>query len=164
MVELHASPAVRALVTALQRVCAALPDAEQYVMVHHPAFRVGKKPFAIAGLGHETGGALVSINLGPDAQAGLLGDPRFTRTPYIGQHGWVSVPAAEVGADELAALVTASWRRIAGARRLAAFDARAQAPAPVAKVAKVRAGTRASKPASPSRPRRPRTPGRARRA
>lgn len=31
----------------LRRLCAKLPGAEEYVMVHHPAFRVGKKPFAI---------------------------------------------------------------------------------------------------------------------
>jgi len=87
------SEAVDALVETLQRICAALPGAEQYVMVHHPAFRVGKKPFVIAGMEERTKGATVSVNLGRDAQDSLLDDGRFARTPYIGQHGWACVIA-----------------------------------------------------------------------
>jgi hypothetical protein len=33
------------LLTVLREICAQLPLAEEYLMVHHPAFRVGKKPF-----------------------------------------------------------------------------------------------------------------------
>jgi len=98
-------------------------------MVHHPAFRVGKKPFAIAGMQSEGAEATVSVNLGPDAQPALLDDSRFARTPYIGQHGWVTVPHAALGKGELEALVLDSWRRIAGARQRAALE-QAEAGAP----------------------------------
>jgi predicted DNA-binding protein (MmcQ/YjbR family) len=107
--------------TRARRLCAALPDAEEYVMVHHPAFRVSKKPFLILGMNQ---GPTVSINLGVEAQGDLLADPRFMRTPYIGQHGWVTVALRDLRAAELAELVEQSFRRIAGKRRVAALDAR----------------------------------------
>jgi predicted DNA-binding protein (MmcQ/YjbR family) len=122
-------PQVRALVAALRKVCAKLPGAEEYVMVHHPAFRVGKKPFAIAGLDSERRGSALSINLGRDAQDGLLGDERFARTPYIGQHGWVTISQRELATGELAVLVTESWRRVAGKKQLAALDGTVKGPA-----------------------------------
>jgi predicted DNA-binding protein (MmcQ/YjbR family) len=101
------------LMKELRAIAAKLDDSEEYVMVHHPAFRVGKKPFAIAGMDHETKGATVSINWGPDAQRQFLDDARFARTPYIGQHGWVTVAHAKLKRGELAALVTESWKRVA---------------------------------------------------
>lgn len=116
------SPAVRALLLVLRRICATLPGAEEYVMVHHPAFRVGKKPFAIAGMESATKGATVSINLGHEMQHQLLDDARFTRTPYIGQHGWVTIAKKDLGEDELRALVIGSYRRVANKRQLAELD------------------------------------------
>lgn len=35
---------------ALRELSSRLPGGEEYVMVHHPAFRVGKKPFVVAGM------------------------------------------------------------------------------------------------------------------
>jgi predicted DNA-binding protein (MmcQ/YjbR family) len=102
---------------ALRRVSALLPGAEEYVMVHHPAFRVGKKPFAIAGMDEAEKGPTLSINLGREAQAELLSDRRFTKTPYIGQHGWVTIAHAKLKRGELEQLVSESWRRVAGSKR-----------------------------------------------
>jgi len=104
----------------LRRLATALPGAEEYVMVHHPAFRVGKKPFAIVGMDEA---ATLSINLGPEAQADLLSDARFTRTHYIGQHGWVTVDYDALKAGEVASLIEGSWQRIAGKKHLAAHAA-----------------------------------------
>ena len=135
------SKAIRALLVPLRRICAGLPAAEEYVMVHHPAFRVGKKPFVIAGMEEAAKGATVSINLGREAQDALLADARFSRTPYIGQHGWVTVPSAALEAGELSALVVDSWRRVASKKQLAALDGGAgQVPraTPKAKKAKAR--------------------------
>lgn len=91
-------------------------------MVHHPAFRVGKKPFAIAGMQQATRGATLSINLGADMQHQLLDDARFTRTPYIGQHGWVTIAYDDLVEGELAALVLGSFRRVASKKQLAQLD------------------------------------------
>jgi predicted DNA-binding protein (MmcQ/YjbR family) len=127
-VKIEPSKSVLALVAVLRRVCAALPGAEEYVMVHHPAFRVGKKPFVIAGMEERTKGATLSINLGREAQPQLLDDARFTRTPYIGQHGWVTVVHETLRKGELEVLVTDSYRRVAGTKRRALLDA-AKGPA-----------------------------------
>jgi len=107
---------------ALRGISKKLPGAEEYVMVHHPAFRVGKKPFAIAGMLADDSRVTLSINLGPDAQGHLLGDERFSKTHYIGQHGWVTVNFDTLSEPELTALVTDSYRRIAGKKLLAHFD------------------------------------------
>lgn len=107
-------PAFRAL-------CGGLPQAEEYTMVHHPAFRVGKKPFAILGGRHE---AELSIKVPVEEQHLYLEDPRFHRTPYIGQHGWVTMRLGAMAPDELRKLVDLSYRGVAPKRALAALDAR----------------------------------------
>ncbi|HEY6881170.1 MAG TPA: MmcQ/YjbR family DNA-binding protein [Polyangiales bacterium] len=112
-----------AVLRQLRALCATLPGAEEYVMVHHPAFRVGKKPFLIAGMNEHDAGATVSINLGREAQSTLLGDARFSRTPYIGQHGWVTVPFVKLRSGELSELVKESFRRVATRKQLAALGA-----------------------------------------
>lgn len=104
----------------LRQLARTLPGAEEYVMVHHPAFRVGKKPFAIVGMDQAP---TLSINLGHEAQANLLGDARFSRTHYIGQHGWVTVDYKKLTPGEVASLVEGSWQRIAGKKHLAAHAA-----------------------------------------
>lgn len=118
-----ASKAVHELVGILRRLCEKLPGAEEYVMVHHPAFRVGKKPFVIVGMEEASKGATISINLGREAQGSLLEDARFERTPYIGQHGWVTIPRAKLEKGELEALLVQSFRRIATKKQLAQLDA-----------------------------------------
>ncbi len=91
-------------------------------MVHHPAFRVNKRPFAIVGMDQSTSGASLSINLGRDAQCTLLDDARFSRTPYIGQHGWVTINSARLRKGELDMLVTEGYRRVANKKQLAMLD------------------------------------------
>jgi predicted DNA-binding protein (MmcQ/YjbR family) len=109
----------QAALQVLRGISKKLPRAEEYVMVHHPAFRVGKKPYAIVGMDQGDAGATVSINLGPEAQGHLLDDDRFHKTPYIGQHGWVTVIFHTLAEAELLALVSDSYRRIAGKKLLA---------------------------------------------
>ncbi len=118
--QVDVSKAIQELVSALRRISEALPGAEEYVMVHHPAFRVGKKPFVIAGMEEATKGATVSVNLGRDAQPSLLEDARFSRTPYIGQHGWVTIERGQLKRGELEGLVHESWRRVASKKQLQA--------------------------------------------
>jgi predicted DNA-binding protein (MmcQ/YjbR family) len=116
------------LVEELRELCAKLPGAEEYVMVHHPTFRLGKKPFVVAGLGKTPGKTLVSINLGHEAQSSLLDDSRFIRTPYMGHNGWVSIAREDVKRGQLAELVTASWSRIAGPKHLAERELGSRSP------------------------------------
>lgn len=111
-------------VRVIQKISDELPGSERYVMVHHPAFRVGKKPFVIVGMESSARkDVTLSINLGPEMQLTLLEDERFTRTPYIGQHGWVTVRKGDLDARELRGLVERSYRRIAGKKLVAQLDA-----------------------------------------
>lgn len=136
------SPGLRQLLERLRDISAQLPAAEEYVMVHHPAFRVGKKPFAIAGMEAETKGATLSINLGPDAQMQLLDDGRFSKTPYIGQHGWVTITHKQIEDSELEALVVESWRRVANGKQRAQLAGAPAKPAPRTAAKKKKAATR----------------------
>ncbi|EYF08179.1 MmcQ/YjbR family DNA-binding protein [Chondromyces apiculatus] len=122
------------LMKELRSLCSALPGAEEYTMVHHPAFRVGKKPFLIAGMmEHEHNTPTLSVNLGHMTQGDLLAEPRFTKTPYIGQHGWVTLRRKDAAAEEIAQLVEESWRRIASKKLRAEHDARSGGGAVAAK-------------------------------
>ncbi|MEX2531653.1 MAG: MmcQ/YjbR family DNA-binding protein [Gemmatimonadota bacterium] len=55
----------------------------------HTTFKVRKKSFVIAGMGED--GAAISIKSDPTTQSHLIRRGPYYRTPYIGQHGWVSV-------------------------------------------------------------------------
>lgn len=134
----------QAALRALRVISKRLPGAEEYVMVHHPAFRVGKKPFAIAGMEADDSHVTVSINLGPEAQGHLLGDERFSKTHYIGQHGWVTVDFDALLEPELKALVTDSYRRVAGKKLLDRLDgARPTVTQPVTQTAKTKRNAKA---------------------
>jgi predicted DNA-binding protein (MmcQ/YjbR family) len=121
------------LLSALRHQCAGLPGSEEYIMVHHPAFRVGKRPSLIVGFEEASRGPTLSINLGRDAQDSLLSDPRFVKTPYIGQHGWVTIAYKQLSEDEMRTLVVDSWRRVATRRLLAELAGKPQASARPAK-------------------------------
>ena len=79
-----------AFTSRMEAFCAGLPGAEAYIMVHHPAYRVKKKPFLIIGVdGDEPG---MSIKVSKEWQPVVLeNDQRFRKTPYIGQHGWITL-------------------------------------------------------------------------
>ena len=110
------------LLERLRAICLALPGAEEYLMHGHPSFRAGKKPFVIAG---EPGSPTVSIKVPLMDQPLYLEDPRFQRTHYIGQHGWITMTLeAEPDWAELERLVVASYRLVAQKRMLQALDAR----------------------------------------
>lgn len=105
----------------LQQISAAWPTSRGgfYTMVHHPALRVGKRLFAFVGGPDDSE---ISVNLGPSQQRELLDDPRFRRTRYLGQHGWVTVARADLSdPDELRGLLVASYLRVAGRKRCAAL-------------------------------------------
>jgi predicted DNA-binding protein (MmcQ/YjbR family) len=73
---------------------------------------VRRKSFVIAGMGED--GAAISIKSDPVTQAHLIRHGPYYRTPYIGQHGWISV------ADPLSHDWTAITELIADAYRTAA--------------------------------------------
>jgi predicted DNA-binding protein (MmcQ/YjbR family) len=94
----------------LRKVCLKLTDAEETLSFGHPTFRIrGGKIFAVM---EEYKGELgICMNVGKLLQGIFLDDPRFFRTPYIGQHGWATlrVYAARLNWNEIRELVKGSY-------------------------------------------------------
>jgi predicted DNA-binding protein (MmcQ/YjbR family) len=110
------------LLAALRRITARLPEVEELVDgFGHTTFKVRKKSFVIAGMGEN--GLAVSIKADPLTQAHFVARGPWYRTPYIGQHGWISVAESlSHDAAELEELIVDTYRLAAPktlARRVA---------------------------------------------
>jgi predicted DNA-binding protein (MmcQ/YjbR family) len=103
----------------MRAICLALPDTKETPTWGEPHFRVGEKIFA--GWGTTDAGPSIGFKLEREHAAALVeDDPRFTRAPYVGQHGWVSMDVSRVTDwDEVRALVEESYRLIAPKKSLA---------------------------------------------
>ena len=74
----------------LRKVVERLPEATEAVdKFGHTSFRVRDRPFVMIGEGKGEGS--LAIKSEPETQRFLIEHRGFRRTPYIGQHGWVSV-------------------------------------------------------------------------
>jgi predicted DNA-binding protein (MmcQ/YjbR family) len=104
------NPEGRRLLALLRELTARLPEVEEVIDgFGHTTFKVRKGSFVIAGMG--TDGADVAIKSDPTTQAYLIRSGPWFRTPYIGQHGWVSITnPGDADRDELADLITDAWR------------------------------------------------------
>jgi predicted DNA-binding protein (MmcQ/YjbR family) len=110
------SPEGHLLLAALRTVCARLPEVQEVIDgFGHTTFKVGKKSFLIAGMGEE--GGAISIKSDPMTQSHLVSRGPYYRTPYIGQHGWVSVgdPLTQDW-EEIAELIVEGYRSAAPKR------------------------------------------------
>ena len=101
----------------LREICLALPDTKETLTRGSPYFRVGEKIFA--GYGEEDGKPLVGLKLEKPHAEARVADPRFTRSKYVGQHGWVTMDLSDVGDwGEVGALILESFHLIAPKRTL----------------------------------------------
>ena len=109
-------PEGQRLLGALRDVVARLPEVDEVIDgFGHTTFKVRKKSFVIAGMGDD--GGAVSIKSDPTTQAHLIRRGPYYRTPYIGQHGWVSVPQPlEQDWSELEELIRDAYRSAAPKR------------------------------------------------
>ena len=97
----------------------------------HMTFRAGKKSFVIIGES-ETGGGSMAIKSDPVNQDALIRTGRFMRTPYIGQHGWVSIESGKkLDWSELEPLIADAYESVAPKKKVGRADSAKQA-APVA--------------------------------
>jgi predicted DNA-binding protein (MmcQ/YjbR family) len=110
------TPAGRKLRDALRAVCLGLPEATEHVDgFGHTTYRVGKKSFVIAGMGAT--GSAVSIKADHETQDALVRRGPYYRTPYIGQHGWISIDdPLDRDWDEVSELIVDGYRRAAPKR------------------------------------------------
>ena len=101
----------------LREICLALPDTKETLTWGSPYFRVGEKIFA--GYGEEDGRPSVGLKLEKPHAEARVADPRFTRSKYVGQHGWVTMDLTEVEDwGEVEALILESFYLIAPKRTL----------------------------------------------
>ena len=85
----------------------------------HTSFRVRDKPFAMMGSSR----LMLALKADPATQDVLIRTGRWERTPYIGQHGWVT--AADCDDLDWAAiqeLVEDGWRLAAPKRLVRDYD------------------------------------------
>ncbi|GHJ59488.1 phosphoribosylglycinamide formyltransferase [Nocardioides sp. OK12] len=115
----------------VRTIALALPDAAEKVSHGRPAFFT-TKVFAYYGGSVKVAGSYVQheqavmVLTDPDDRQALVDDPRVFVPAYLGPSGWLGVDLDLEGSDwdEVAELLDASYRRTAGARRVARLDGR----------------------------------------
>ena len=120
---MHADPLVR-----LRTLCLGLPEVTE-TEEGRPAFRVGRKTFAMYMDNHHGDGRVaVWCKAAPGVQEALVAEGGcFSRPAYLGSRGWVAVDLAPDGGadwDRVEQLVEQAWR-MSATQRL-----RAQRPVP----------------------------------
>jgi len=121
----------RSVLDNMREICLTLPDTKETLTWGQPHFRVGEKIFA--GCGDEKGRPVIGFKLEMDHADAIIQDARFSRAPYVGHKGWVSMDASGVRDwNEVRPLVLESYRLIAPRRTVAKLDGGA---APAAKKA-----------------------------
>ncbi len=116
------------LLARLRGVALGFPDAAEKISHGHPAFFT-TKVFAYYGGSVKVDGVYVQhersvvVLVDDDDRPGLLDDPRCYVPAYLGVSGWLGLDLdSSTDWDEVRELVDASYRRTAGARRVAALD------------------------------------------
>jgi predicted DNA-binding protein (MmcQ/YjbR family) len=114
-----ATPGEERILQRLRRICERLPEVvEERDGFGHFTFRVGKRSFIIVGAGEDGRGSM-SIKSDLYTQDRLIRSGGYERTPYIGQHGWVSTSAGStLDWAEIEELVVDGYRRAAPKRLL----------------------------------------------
>jgi hypothetical protein len=115
----------------VREIALAFPGAAEKISHGHPAFFT-TKVFAYYGGSVKVDGVYqqhersLVVLLDPDERSVLLTEERCYSPAYLGPSGWLGVDlTADADWDEVAELLDASYRRTAGARRVAVLDARA---------------------------------------
>ncbi len=102
----------------LRELCLVLPKTSETITFGHPTFQVGTKTFTV--LETYKGELSICVKVGKSMQQVFLEDPRFYRTPYVGQHGWVSLRAktkTKLNWEEIAELVRGSYELVSVKKR-----------------------------------------------
>jgi predicted DNA-binding protein (MmcQ/YjbR family) len=104
------------LLEKLREICLSMPEAIEHVDgFGHNTFKVNGKSFVISGENEK--GFSLSFKSDRETQEILLQEEHFYKTPYIGQHGWVSIQnPAEENWDELVDLLQEAYLRAAPKR------------------------------------------------
>ena len=102
----------------IRKICLSLPDTKETMTWGKPHFRVGEKIFA--GYGEENGKCVVGFKLEMAHASIAVQVPGFSRAPYVGHKGWVSLETDSVKDwDEVREMILESYRLIAPKKSLA---------------------------------------------
>ncbi|SDN23175.1 MmcQ/YjbR family DNA-binding protein [Bacillus sp. OK048] len=103
-------------------ICLALPEAVEIIDgFGHKTFKINGKSFVITG--ENESGFNLSFKSDRETQEILLQKEHFSKTPYIGQHGWVSMQnPAEKDWAELADLIQEAYLRAAPKRMIKVWN------------------------------------------
>jgi len=102
-----------------RKIAFALPEVVETESFGHPWFRAGGPDGKMISVFGQDGGQWTVCFKASKAEQGIfLEDPRFLKTPYIGQHGWVSLRLdnKKPNWDEVAELLKMSYRNNAPAK------------------------------------------------
>ena len=95
----------------IREICLVLPKTSETTTFGHPTFQVGTKTFSV--LETYKGELSICVKVGKNMQPVFLEDNRFYRTPYVGQHGWVSLRAnTKLDWKEIAELLRGSYELV----------------------------------------------------
>lgn len=87
----------------------------------HTTFKVGRRSIALIGAGEGSGS--LSIKATPETQRNLIGRGPWFRTPFIGQHGWVTAWGdAVLDWEEIDDLLEDAYRLAAPKRLIKQLD------------------------------------------
>ncbi len=104
------------ILSKLRKICLALPKTSETTTFGHPTFQVGTKTFTV--LETYKGELSICVKVGKKMQPIFLEDQRFYRTPYVGQHGWVSLRAkTKLNWKEIEQLVRGSYELVSIKKR-----------------------------------------------
>ena len=100
--------------------CASLPETSEGTQFGVPAFKAGRKTFLTAHRHRKR--MRLEFWVGPELQATLCDDPRFSIPAYIGHRGWIDLDVEHrFDCDEVRQLAMGSYRHFALKRMLKAL-------------------------------------------
>lgn len=102
-----------------RKIAFSLPEVVESESFGHPWFRIGgEKGKMVSVFGQQDGHWTISFKASKADQGLFLDDGRFFKTPYIGQHGWVTLklPNAQPNWEEVTELLKMSYRNNAPAK------------------------------------------------
>jgi predicted DNA-binding protein (MmcQ/YjbR family) len=113
---------IPAILKKVREICLSFPGTKETMTWGKPHFRVGEKIFA--GFDEEAGKPTIGFKLEMEHAAEAIKYPRFTRAPFVGHKGWVSMDATGITDwEKVRALIFESYRLIAPKRSLAKYMA-----------------------------------------
>jgi predicted DNA-binding protein (MmcQ/YjbR family) len=117
----------------LRSICLAFPEAEEAVLQDRPLFRVRSRRFALFNGASSPPrprwkdfGRSLHFVTDPQDREALRQDGRFAPSPHHGDRGWVAISLETTAVDwtELAELLEAAYRHVAGRALVERLDRR----------------------------------------